>query len=105
MIRNITPAILIFSGLLILAAAIFYPAGNSRYAFSQASERLTYAKLDTRTGEAWLCGAELEACVPMTNKAAFLAYANRSDMVDLLRRAGFSDAEIKDWIDKQKRQP
>jgi hypothetical protein len=27
-----------------------------------SSDRLTYAKLETRAGEAWFCGAELEAC-------------------------------------------
>jgi hypothetical protein len=98
-------SLLIFVGLLLLAAAIFVHADNGRYSFSHASERLTYAKLDTRTGEAWLCGAELDACVPMTNRAAFLTYADRVNTVDQLRRAGFSDAEIKEWMDKQKREP
>jgi len=95
----------IFVGLLLVAATIFVHADNGRYAFSHASERLTYAKLDTRTGEAWLCGAELDVCVPMTNSAAFLAYADRANTVDQLRHAGFSDAEIKEWTDKQKRRP
>jgi hypothetical protein len=55
--------VLLFVGLLLVAAAIFLHADNGRYAFSQASKRLTYAKLDTRTGEAWLCGAGcLAAC-------------------------------------------
>jgi hypothetical protein len=40
----------------------------------------------------------------MTNKAAFLAYAARANAVEQLKRAGFSDAEIKEWIEKQKRQ-
>jgi hypothetical protein len=50
-------SLLIFVGLLFVAAAILFQADNGRYAFSHASERLTYAKLDTCTGEAWLCGA------------------------------------------------
>jgi hypothetical protein len=98
-------SVLIFVGLLLIAGAIFIHADNGRYAFSHASERLTYAKLDTRTGEAWLCGAELDVCVPMTNRAAFLAYADRVNTVDQLKRAGFSDAEIKEWTDKQRQKP
>jgi hypothetical protein len=94
--------LLIFIGLLLVAAAIFVHADNGRYAFSHASEHLTYAKLDTRTGEAWLCGAELDVCIPMTNKAAFLAYADRANFTDQLKRAGFSDDEIKEWMDQQK---
>ena len=95
-------SLLIFVGLLLVAGAIFVHAENGRYAFSQASERLTYAKLDTRTGEAWLCGAELDDCIPMTNKAALVPYANRANFIDQARRAGFSDTEIKEWMDKQK---
>jgi hypothetical protein len=63
--------------LLVLSGAIVFHAANGRYqfAFDQdfSGDHFSYAKFDTRTGEAWLCGAELDACIPMTNKAAFLA--------------------------------
>jgi hypothetical protein len=68
--------------LLVLAATIVFHANTGRYQFSYVAGHLTYAKLDTRTGAAWLCGAALDECIPMTNKAAFLAYqipASRSD--------------------------
>jgi hypothetical protein len=105
-------SLFIFFGLLLVAGAIFVHADNGRYAFAYSgiasSDRLTYAKLDTRTGEAWFCGGELDACVPMTNRAAFLAYADRVKTIgtiDQLRRAGISDDEIKQWMETQKRQP
>jgi hypothetical protein len=65
----------IFVGLLLVAAAIFVHAATGRYAFTTTGiyGSLSYAKLDTRTGEAWACSAGLDACLPMTNKAAFLA--------------------------------
>jgi hypothetical protein len=69
-----------FLGLLLIAGAIFMHAQNGRYVFARSAsdEHLTYAKLDTRTGEAWVCGADMDACIPMTDKAAYLAYLEKS---------------------------
>jgi hypothetical protein len=95
------------AALFALAGAIIFHAANGKYAFVY-SGGFTYAKMNTRTGEAWLCGAELDQCLPITSKAAFLAYAGHfdpADQLDQLSRAGFSDDEIKEWISKRIAQP
>lgn len=67
-------SLLIFVGLLLAVGAIFVHAENGRYTFSQGSERLTYAKLDTCTGGAWLCGADLAGDGPWQD------FARRGDV-------------------------
>ncbi len=69
-----------FLGLLVIAGAILMHAQNGRYVFARSAsdDHLTYTKLDTRTGDAWLCGAAMDACIPMTDKAAYLTYLEKS---------------------------
>jgi hypothetical protein len=71
-------SLLIFLGLLLVAASIFVHADNSRYVF-YVPGGMGYAKLDTRTGDGWLCGVSLDTCMPVTNKAAFKQWTEKQN--------------------------
>jgi hypothetical protein len=121
---------MIFLGTVLLTVAIFGHGENGRYAFSHSvGENLTYAKLDTRTGEAWVCGVYFDACVPIADKGAYLAFVSRSGSspmtllhsdlpddlkakapdlaktIDQLRAAGFNENEVRRWVDEQSHSP
>ncbi|MGE3623854.1 MAG: hypothetical protein AB7H77_08295 [Bdellovibrionales bacterium] len=94
--------LLIFLGLLLVAGVIFVHSCTGRYSFHHI-DPMSYAKYDTRNGDAWYCVAGMDECLPISDKAAFLAQGDLTEAVDKLRAAGFSEQEIQKDLAKIKR--
>jgi hypothetical protein len=108
--------LLIFVGLLAVAGAVLFHANSGRYTIAYSAEGIT-AKLDTRTGEAWVCGLQFDGCIPMTLSAVREADAlrkahastsqkssecamakNAEECSDALKRAGKNPFDAFDYI-------
>jgi len=78
---NASKALTPFWGCALIAAAIVYHAQSGRFHFqSEASPVLAYYKFDTRSGDVYFCGTELDQCTDVSDKAAFLKSYNANQI-------------------------